>query len=275
MRLTSEYVSDTSIEKHLGSDNESLLSRKSTVASGSDDLSLFDSDSLSIRNKGGKTEKLRKFLDVTMRKAKSIAQSRHKEEVIEIADETNAQGNEEFFKLKAAHSHKGPYEFQNTKFVQSLNDEHIGAVWCMKFSICGRLLATAGQDRVLRVWVVYDAFQYFLDMRNKYNSEQVSPTPSQESLASHQSIEDLTELATSDDSCKKIFVPKPFCTYSGHSSDLLDVAWSKNYFILSSSMDKTVRLWHMSRKECLCIFHHIDFVTAIAFHPRDDRYISY
>lgn len=54
--------------------------------------------------------------------------------------------------------------------------------------------------------------------------------------------------------------------------DLLDVSWSKNYFILSSSMDKTVRLWHISRRECLCCFQHIDFVTAIAFHPRDDRY---
>lgn len=47
---------------------------------------------------------------------------------------------------------------------------------------------------------------------------------------------------------------------------------SKNYFVLSSSMDKTVRLWHISRKECLCCFQHIEFVTAIAFHPRDDRY---
>lgn len=37
-------------------------------------------------------------------------------------------------------------------------------------------------------------------------------------------------------------------------------------------MDKTVRLWHISRKECLCAFQHLDFVTSIAFHPRDDRY---
>ena len=58
----------------------------------------------------------------------------------------------------------------------------------------------------------------------------------------------------------------------GHTSDLLDVSWSKNYFILTSSMDKTVRLWHISRRECLCCFQHIDFVTAICFHPRNDQF---
>uniref|UniRef100_A0A9L0TJJ5 WD repeat-containing protein 44 n=1 Tax=Equus caballus TaxID=9796 RepID=A0A9L0TJJ5_HORSE len=68
------------------------------------------------------------------------------------------------------------------------------------------------------------------------------------------------------------FRQRPFCKYKGHTADLLDLSWSKNYFLLSSSMDKTVRLWHISRRECLCCFQHIDFVTAIAFHPRDDRY---
>ena len=51
---------------------------------------------------------------------------------------------------------------------------------------------------------------------------------------------------------------------------LIDCAtcYCQNYFILSSFMDKTVRLWHISRRECLCCFQHIDFVTAIAFHPK-------
>lgn len=37
-------------------------------------------------------------------------------------------------------------------------------------------------------------------------------------------------------------------------------------------MDKTVRLWHVSRAECLCCFKHSDFVTSIQFHPCDDRF---
>lgn len=40
----------------------------------------------------------------------------------------------------------------------------------MRFSACGRLLATAGQDRVLRVWVLRDAAAYFSDMCTKYST---------------------------------------------------------------------------------------------------------
>jgi WD40 repeat protein len=37
-------------------------------------------------------------------------------------------------------------------------------------------------------------------------------------------------------------------------------------------MDRTVRLWHVSRDENLCIFKHSDFVPSIQFHPTDDRF---
>ncbi|KAJ8978339.1 hypothetical protein NQ317_011462 [Molorchus minor] len=197
-----------------------------------------------------------------MHKAKSIAQevshARHKEDTIDIID--NVHPGEQNCKLKASNSHKGPFEFEKVEHVQELkDDQHEGPIWCMKFSCCGRLLATAGQDKILRIWVVRDAYPFFQDMRTKYNAEKTS------NLAAYEGM-------SSEEASKLTFMPKPFCTYTGHTSDLLDVSWSKNYFILSSSMDKTVRLWHISRKECLCCFQHINFVTAIVFHPRDDRY---
>jgi len=37
-------------------------------------------------------------------------------------------------------------------------------------------------------------------------------------------------------------------------------------------MDKSVRLWHVSMNECLRVFNHNDFVTAIDFCPANDRY---
>ncbi|XP_065077077.1 uncharacterized protein LOC135700485 isoform X2 [Ochlerotatus camptorhynchus] len=240
-------------------------------------------EDLEIEEEGGrlkkKTAKIKRFFRSTAKKtvdkAKSIASevshARHKEDVADIEDVMNPEQN---IKIKASSTNKGPYEFAKLQHVQDLSGEHTGAVWCMKFSSCGRLLATAGQDRVLRIWVLKDAYSFFQDMRTKYNAadQKSSPTPSQESLVSHHSAEEAIALAMAAEKSPGPFMPKSFCTYSGHTSDLLDVSWSKNYFILSSSMDKTVRLWHISRKECLCCFQHIDFVTAIAFHPRDDRY---
>uniref|UniRef100_A0AAR2K3F2 WD repeat-containing protein 44 n=1 Tax=Pygocentrus nattereri TaxID=42514 RepID=A0AAR2K3F2_PYGNA len=177
-------------------------------------------------------------------------------------------------KFKAAHSFKGPFDFDHIRMVQDLSGEHMGAVWTMKFSHCGRLLATAGQDNVVRIWVLKNAYDYFNNMRIKYNTEgRVSPSPSQESLCSSKSDTEGGVMEDADTEDRNVpFRQVPFCKYKSHTADLLDLSWSKNYFLLSSSMDKTVRLWHISRRECLCCFQHVDFVTAIAFHPRDDRY---
>jgi len=160
-----------------------------------------------------------------------------------------------------------------------------GPIWAMKFSHCGRLLATGGQDNVLRIWVLRESYPYFDEMKQKFSADnRQSPSPSHDSLASL--TEEMKQLemglgveASSlggldlvEDGEECVFMPKPFAEYSGHKADLLDISWSKNFFLLSASMDKTVRLWHVSRIECLCIFQHVDFVTAIAFHPKDDRY---
>ncbi|KAJ8309810.1 hypothetical protein KUTeg_011675 [Tegillarca granosa] len=142
-----------------------------------------------------------------------------------------------------------------------------GAIWVMKFSHCGRLLATGGQDSTLRIWVVRSAYNYFELMKQKYADVRVSPAPSHESintLISESSAGDTLNDADNDDSLAP-FMAKPFWTYRGHSADLLDVSWSKNDFILSSSMDKTVRLWHISRRECLCTFQHLIFVITGKF----------
>ncbi|XP_053605996.1 WD repeat-containing protein 44 isoform X2 [Plodia interpunctella] len=244
----------------------------------SDLVKSHSQDNINKKMKHEMNARLKRFFGSTVKRtvdaAKSLAaevsSARHKEDVSDIADDVRGEHN---IKLKASNSHKGPYDFDGcVRHVQEMGGGHAGAVWCCKFSVCGRLLATAGQDKLLRVWVTRDAHHMFQDMRTKYNAEQKSsPTPSQESLAPLAAAA-AAAAAERPLSPAAPFSPRPFCVYAGHTSDLLDVSWSKNYFILSSSMDKTVRLWHICRGECLCCFQHIDFVTAIVFHPRDDRY---
>uniref|UniRef100_A0A8C7PVZ9 WD repeat-containing protein 44 n=1 Tax=Oncorhynchus mykiss TaxID=8022 RepID=A0A8C7PVZ9_ONCMY len=251
---------------------------------------LTDSDGGKLKQK---TTQLKKFLGKSVKRAKHLAEEYGEKAVNKVKsvrdevfhndqDDPSSSDDEGMpytrpVKFKAAHSFKGPFDFDQVKVVQDLSGEHMGAVWTMKFSHCGRLLATAGQDNVVRIWVLKNAFDYFNNMRIKYNTEgRVSPSPSQESLCSSKSDTDggMSSVPEDPDSEDKNlpFRQVPFCKYKGHTADLLDLSWSKNYFLLSSSMDKTVRLWHISRRECLCCFQHIDFVTAIAFHPRDDRY---
>lgn len=41
----------------------------------------------------------------------------------------------------------------------------------IKFSICGRLFATAGQDNIVRVWVLRNYLNYFTRMRERYSQD--------------------------------------------------------------------------------------------------------
>jgi WD40 repeat protein len=127
-----------------------------------------------------------------------------------------------------------------------------GAIWATEFSKDGKYLAAAGRDQVVRIWGVIST----ADERHFHEHEEdvSSSTSGGERLSA------------------PVFRSKPIREFEGHTGEILDLSWSKNNFLLSSSMDKTVRLWHISRQECLCTFKHKDFVTSIAFHPTDDRF---
>ncbi|KAF2734133.1 WD40 repeat-like protein [Polyplosphaeria fusca] len=126
-------------------------------------------------------------------------------------------------------------------------------IWALEFSKDGRYLAAGGQDRIVRVWAVIAT----PEERRAHEKEESDPSISA-GEAMHLSA--------------PVFKQKVFREYHGHHGTILDLSWSKNNFLLSSSMDKTVRLWHLSRQECLCTFKHADFVPSIQFHPRDDRF---
>ncbi|KAI8981944.1 WD40-repeat-containing domain protein [Mycotypha africana] len=122
-----------------------------------------------------------------------------------------------------------------------------GAVWTCRFSKDGKYMATAGQNCIIHIWKV------LRDMEKKDNI-------------------DVSEDISSYEPSIKVFHEKPVRTYKGHTADILDLSWSKNNFLVSASMDKTVRLWHVSQTVCLCVFKHLDVVPSVRFHPKDDRF---
>lgn len=117
-------------------------------------------------------------------------------------------------------------------------------IYAARFSPDGNYLAMAGEDGVITVW------KLLVDDTMALMAEEKQYVP--------------PRLAA-------IFQQEPAQLLYGHEGPILDISWSKNNFLLSASMDRTVRLWHHSRDDCLGVFKHPDFVTSVAFHPRDDR----
>lgn len=161
----------------------------------------------------------------------------------------------------------------------------------MRFSKSGRYLATAGQDCVIAVWEVVlhrererSGVELGPSSANTTTEAGATgapgagsrgPSSAPDSPLGSDTTANTAGTVSNTPSGSVYGVPvlrsRPARLYRGHKQDILDLAWSRTNFLLSASMDKTVRLWHVSMDECLRVFKHTDFVTAIDFHPSDDK----
>lgn len=150
------------------------------------------------------------------------------------------------------------------------NDDHVasaivdpvkcnpGEIFVMEFSRDGKYLAAAGRDSVIKIWKVISSPLSRMAYRNNEKDWNAR-----------------TKRFRRRDpvfSAAPVFHQDPIRVFQGHTQSILSLDWSKNNFLVSGSMDRTVRLWHVDRAECLQTFHHDDFVTSVKFHPTDDRF---
>ncbi|XWS48767.1 hypothetical protein CRYUN_Cryun13aG0104500 [Craigia yunnanensis] len=161
---------------------------------------------------------------------------------------------------------------------------HEGSILTMKFSLDGQFLATAGEDCIVCVWKIFedeslDKFDIQdLDSSCLYfrmnHLSQLTPLN-----VDKENIDKIKMLRGSSDSTCVIFPPKvfrilekPVHEFKGHGGEILALSWSKKGCLLSSSVDKTVRLWQVGYDRCLRVFSHNNYVTSVAFNPVDDNY---
>eukprot|EP01080_Neovahlkampfia_damariscottae_P007493 gene7493-11816_t len=142
-------------------------------------------------------------------------------------------------KYKHKSNQKSIKQFSNLKLNQKI-EAHAGAIWTMKFSTDGSYLATGGQDGYLIIWKI--------NLKNEQEEEQEE--------------EKNCEFWIEEEPHKKFL--------NGKYGDILDLDWSSNNFLVVSTMDKKVRVFHISRDECLGVFPHSDIVTSVKFHPTNE-----
>lgn len=134
-----------------------------------------------------------------------------------------------------------------------------GVIWCMKFSKNGKYVATAGQDGVIRIWEV-------ILQRGRPRTQDSAESPTFAQTQHHDSTSNGGGLSPTDrqpdsstmyegySSDCPVLRGQPYRVYQGHKQDVLELCWSASQFVLSASMDKTVKLWHISMDECLRTF---------------------
>ncbi|XP_044477531.1 WD repeat-containing protein 44-like isoform X2 [Mangifera indica] len=161
---------------------------------------------------------------------------------------------------------------------------HEGSILTMKFSLDGQYLASAGEDGTVRVWKVIED-----DRLDRFDIQDLDPSCLYFTInhlsqitpldVDKEKVDKTKNLRSSSDSTCVVLPPKvfrilekPLHEFQGHSSEVLDLSWSRNGFLLSSSVDKTVRLWQVGCDRCLRVFSHNNYVTSVAFNPLDDNY---
>lgn len=189
-------------------------------------------------------------------------------------------------KVKVQHCRKKLKELSGLFTGQDIQ-AHEGSILTMKFSLDGQYLASAGEDKIVKIWHVVEE-----------ERSGTSDIPDADPSCVYFSVNHLSELTprivekdkanksmglrkTPDSACivfpRKVFriLEEPLHVFQGHCGEILDISWSKNNCLLSSSVDKTVRLWKVGVDHCLKVFYHTDYVTCIQFNPvNDDYFIS-
>lgn len=216
-----------------------------------------------------------------LRSAACIFEKHGKSTRLVVDDDSAAESRVR--RVKVRHCKKHLKELSALYMGQDIK-AHEGAILTMKFSPNGQYLATGGDDGIVKLWQVIED-----ERSNESDIPEIDPSciyftvnrlsELKPLLVEKEKMANSMTLRKTSESACIIFPPKifrildrPLHEFHGHSGDILDLSWSKNNYLLSSSIDKTVRLWRLGSDDCLRVFSHSNYVTCVHFNPMDENY---
>lgn len=125
-------------------------------------------------------------------------------------------------------------------------------VYILEFSKDGRYLAAGGRDGLIRIWEVISSPLSRLKLDSDFSSQ----------FSTSRRIY----------RAAPVFHNKPVRIFQAHSKAIMALDWSKNNFLISGSVDKTIKIWHVDKPSSLSTFESLDIVTSLKFYPTDDRF---
>lgn len=198
--------------------------------------------------------------------------------------------------------------FNPMLLVKTIPKAHNGPAWCSAFSLDGRFLATGGEDGNVCIWAVAPKST---NVHPDCVAPAPPPPPGSPSKASEMDDAEIrgvgtdSPLSTGSDQRShgvekaaseeeeeeasahplnfigtgpevatnlEILSSEPIQRFKDHTADVIDLSWSHTHFLLTASLDSSVRLYHYSKSQCLHLFKHANLVASVAFNPNDDRY---
>ena len=154
-------------------------------------------------------------------------------------------------------------------------------IWVVKFSNCGRLLAAAGQDGHIYVWSLDQYKNYFKDKQKLSmqdgNGQQSNGQINAETTCNPEiKIPKITTNTCNGNTAtlKSPFGDSPLIIFSWHETDIYDLCWNKDNFLVSSSRTGTVCIWHIQKPNPVVIFDQKAAVMSVKFIEEDDKFLS-